>query len=391
LNLLQHKYGRILIAFAFYFAEGAPIGFIWWALPTLMRKEGIAVDTIATLTTLFTLPWVFKFLWAPMIDVFRSPRFGFIKWIGVSQAMMCITLLPLLYIPLHGNEWWWGLMLLLHSFCAATQDVSVDALVINVVAKKETGMLNGYMQAGMLLGRSLFGGGALLMVSQAGLHNTIIMMIAVMLCVMVLLVFIKEPGIINNGTVIQKDFRKLLQEVFYEKQTWMAVAFALTSAAAFEAAGALSGPLFSDQKIELAMLFGGMAGGYLSDRMSRKNSVMFFLLGFVTAVLCISLFHIFLPHSHHYIFMILYAVMYFFTGMFTTASYALFMNITNPKLGATQFSVLMAATNGCESWTVLVAGMIAAAQGYGYAFMVMCLISLLSLLFLKKIKTNQIL
>jgi MFS transporter, PAT family, beta-lactamase induction signal transducer AmpG len=89
--------------------------------------------------------------------------------------------------------------------------------------------------------------------------------------------------------------------------------------------------------------------------------------------------------------MILYAVMYFFTGMFTTASYALFMNITNPKLGATQFSVLMAATNGCESWTVLVAGMIAAAQGYGYAFMVMCLISLLSLLFLKKIKTNQIL
>jgi hypothetical protein len=40
-----------------------------------------------------------------------------------------------------------------------------------------------------------------------------------------------------------------------------------------------------------------------------------------------------------------------FIGLFTAASYALFMDLTDPKLGGTQFSAFMAATNGCESWS----------------------------------------
>ncbi|MBK5283811.1 MAG: hypothetical protein JJE25_00275 [Bacteroidia bacterium] len=174
MNLLQHKAGRSFIAFAFYFAEGAPIGFIWWAMPTLLRQSGAHIDVIGTFTAILTLPWVFKFLWAPLVDVLRSSRFGFTKWIALAQACMCLTLLPLVFIPLSGNIVLWGVMLLLHSLCAATQDVSVDALVINVVAQKETGMLNGYMQAGMLLGRSLFGGGALIFMQTLGLQITVV-------------------------------------------------------------------------------------------------------------------------------------------------------------------------------------------------------------------------
>lgn len=52
MNLLEHKAGRALIAFAFYFAEGAPIGFIWWAIPTLLRQHGVEIHRITAFTAI---------------------------------------------------------------------------------------------------------------------------------------------------------------------------------------------------------------------------------------------------------------------------------------------------------------------------------------------------
>jgi MFS family permease len=398
LSLLNHKTGRSLIAFAFYFAEGVPIGFIWWAMPTLLRQSGVGINRIGTFTALLTLPWVFKFLWAPLVDLLRSSRFGFTQWIGFAQVMMCLSLLPLAFIPLEGNLVWWTVLLLLHSLCAATQDVAVDALVINVVAQKEKGLLNGYMQAGMLLGRSLFGGGALVFVSQAGLPFTIIFMILAILATMALLPFIKEPPSIHLKRDRLLNFKINFREGFRSRRTWYTLAFALTAAAGFEATGALAGPFLTDKNtsletigfffgipVVLSMLAGGFLGGFLCDRMSRKGSVALFLTGFVLMVLSVSAVDWLAGDAPDYLWIILLSGMYFFTGMFTTASYALFMDVTNPRLGATQFSTYMAATNGCESWSVWVAGGIAASCGYGLAFAAVCAVSLLSLLFLKRI------
>ena len=50
MNLLDSKTGRSILATALYLTEGAPIGFIWWAMPTLLRREGIEIDSITSLT-----------------------------------------------------------------------------------------------------------------------------------------------------------------------------------------------------------------------------------------------------------------------------------------------------------------------------------------------------
>ena len=66
-------------------------------------------------------------------------------------------------------------------------------------------------------------------------------------------------------------------------------------------------------------------------------------------------------------------------GVLTAASYALFMDLTRPALGATQFSTFMAATNGCEAWATYSVGRLAGSLGYGPAFLGMAFASLLSL------------
>jgi hypothetical protein len=74
------------------------------------------------------------------------------------------------------------------------------------------------------------------------------------------------------------------------------------------------------------------------------------------------------------------AAMYFCTGAFTAASYAWFMDLTDVELGATQFSLFMSATNGCESWATRAAGAIKEAAGYPAAMAVGSAVSLLALL-----------
>jgi hypothetical protein len=78
--------------------------------------------------------------------------------------------------------------------------------------------------------------------------------------------------------------------------------------------------------------------------------------------------------------------MYLFVGQFTASSYAIFMDLTHPRVGATQFSAFMAATNACESWAVWSAGLIVASHGYPAAFLAMCAVSLLGLPLLRGLR-----
>jgi MFS transporter, PAT family, beta-lactamase induction signal transducer AmpG len=77
--------------------------------------------------------------------------------------------------------------------------------------------------------------------------------------------------------------------------------------------------------------------------------------------------------------MALLALLYVTIGLFTAASYALLMDVTHPRLAATQFSAFMGATNLCESWSALAVGRLAGSFGYAPAFVVMALASLLAL------------
>ena len=402
MNLLHHKSGRAILVFSLYLSEGAPIGFIWWALPTILRNKQVEVEQIASLTAFLVLPWVFKFLWAPLVDTLRTPRFGFKGWITCSQVIMAASLLPILFINPAENIAYWGLFLIIHSFAAATQDVAIDALVINTVVKNERGLLNGYMQAGMLVGRSVFGGGALLMVASFGLPVVLVLLMTSILITLVLLAFVKEPAFVKTNDKKLSNLFSQLKLSFGSKNTWLVILFALTGAAAFESAGALAGPFLTDQKVPeetigfffaipvvAAMLLGALAGGKFSDLFNRVKSVSVFLTGFTVVVIIISILHLSFSAISITTYLIAFGAMYFFVGLFTASSYALFMDNTNPKIGATQFSTYMAATNGCESWSVWAAGKITGLSGYSYAFLAMSLVSLLSLFVMRKINRNS--
>src|SRR5690606_25676384 len=138
--------------------------------------------------------------------------------------------------------------LLAHAVCAATQDVAIDALAINAVEEDGRGRLNAAMQIGMLAGRSVFGGGAIVLATRGGLPVGFSALVAaVWLSLGVLWRGLDEPrpAEADEG----REFGVTLRAALSRRATWLGLGFALVAGAGFEATGALAGPLLIDRGV----------------------------------------------------------------------------------------------------------------------------------------------
>ncbi len=390
---------------ALYFSEGAPVGFIWWALPTLLHEEGVAVEKSTALTAMLVLPWTFKFLWAPLVDTWQGSRWTLRHWIVAAQGVMVATLLMLTSLDFRSDFSLLGVLLVVHAVAAATQDVAIDALCISGTAPEERGRLNGWMQAGMLLGRSLFGGFGLVMAARFG-QDAFIMALAVATGCSALLVMSRLGAIapISQGCpdVSESVFAKL-KACFQQPGTWAGLGFALTAGAGFEALGAVQGQMLVDHgmtKTDIgwmlaipnvaAMLIGAVLGGMAADRWHPREAIHLGLVIFCGGICSIAGFVHFaatpLPTQTVYA---LFAIEAFGVGFFTAASYAWLMNLSGHTLAGTRFSMFMGATNGCESWAGFLVGRLVGQYGYPLPLLVMCLISLLSGLCVRRWTMNS--
>jgi PAT family beta-lactamase induction signal transducer AmpG len=64
------------------------------------------------------------------------------------------------------------ILILIHNAFAATQDVAIDALAVNVLKEDERGLANGLMFAGAYLGQTIGGSGVLLLTPHIGFQAT---------------------------------------------------------------------------------------------------------------------------------------------------------------------------------------------------------------------------
>lgn len=385
---------RSILFAILYLGEGAPIGFIWWALPTWLRTLGVPLESITGLTSLLVLPWVLKFLWAPLVDHAHAHGWRLRRWIVSAQLLMGASLIPLIWIDPVRAFWLAGACLVVHTFSAATQDVAVDALAIRLTPAGQRGRLNGAMQVGMLLGRSVFGGGALILAARIGWPAVIVALVGCISLSTLAALLLPEP---RGDGGRHPSLRATLGEVgviLRRRVTWVGVAFALTAGAAFEVAGGLAGPMLVDRglpqesigwlfgiPVVVATMAGAWGGGMLADRFTHRRIT---LSGLVAIALVVVVLAGAATSDTTSVagFFALYSALYLGIGVFTAGSYALFMDLSRPPLSATQFSAFMAATNGCEAWTMWTGGRLAQGGGYASAFLVMTFVSLGSLLFL---------
>jgi PAT family beta-lactamase induction signal transducer AmpG len=139
-----------------YFAQGIPYGLLGIAVPAWLASEGVGAPAIGSYLAIIILPWAFKLVTGPLMDRFEYLPMGRRRpWVIAAQAGLSLSLLALTQVqdPVAQVGLLSMIGFLVNCF-AATQDVAVDGMAIDVTPLREQGRLNGFMSFGKAIGWS---------------------------------------------------------------------------------------------------------------------------------------------------------------------------------------------------------------------------------------------
>jgi PAT family beta-lactamase induction signal transducer AmpG len=194
LTLINSARLRYMTGSLMYFAQGIPAGLLSIALPAWLAAEGVGAGEIASYLAVIVLPWVFKLITGPFMDRYQFPPMGQRRpWVLGAQLGLTLSLLALMLIENPAEQI--GLLMLIgiliNSF-AATQDVAVDGMSIDLTPVREQGRLNAFMSFGKAAGWSATAAVSGTLLVNFGMQVTALVASAVAGLVLLYFVFVLE-------------------------------------------------------------------------------------------------------------------------------------------------------------------------------------------------------
>ncbi|WP_319380880.1 MFS transporter [Thiomicrorhabdus sp.] len=268
-----------------YITQYLPLGFFFVALIAILRQQGTPLEQLS-LIYFIGMFWVFKFLWAPLVDKFNFGRIGHYRgWLLLMQISVVITLYGLSQLNIADDFEFIFLLCMLIGLLSATQDVAADALVYRLVPGHERGIGNSIQIGGAMIG-NLFGAGAILMLYPTiGWEGCVyLLMIGVLLSIVLLLRF-KEPKFTFEHPSIGQSMKRLA--TFWKRPKgahWFAIlmvyplgvslAYGLITPMLVDAKWGLDSIGFVVNVIGSAVgILGAVSAGWLIKRYGRKNTI----------------------------------------------------------------------------------------------------------------------
>jgi len=336
---------------ALYFVQGMPFGFQTAALSVYLRQQGVSVTAIGFIG-LLSLPWMLKVFWAPIVDRYGNGRMGRRKsWIVPMQASLAATCTLAAFVPIPGAlPVLLGLVFLMNLF-AATQDIAVDGLAVDLLRPEELGLGNTAQVVGYKLGMATGGGLLLSLSDRIGWQGVFLTMAALSLGVLGVTLAAREPAQTGDSAarMTWREITARLKGAVLSPGTPMLLLFIGT----YKLGETVSDVLFKPFLVDLgktsaqigtwvlfgavASILGSLAGGLLATRMP--------LLGAVAVTATLRLF----PLIGRWLLaqgapadMAIASVIVaedFFGGALTTAMFAFMMSRVDRRIGATHFTL----------------------------------------------------
>jgi PAT family beta-lactamase induction signal transducer AmpG len=381
-TLSTNKLLRLFTLCMLYLAQGVPYGFVAYTLVAYLAEHGLDEATIGGVLFMATLPWTLKWVWGPVIDSWTYAPMGRRRpWILLAQSMMIITIAFLSTIPDPANSLMTiGWIILAHNVFNALQDVSVDALAVDLLPESERGKANGLMYGSKSLGTSVGAAGLGWVTTSYDIQVAMVVLAILLLAIMVVPLIIRErPGekfmpwskasSEEDSSVASEQSHpavpksspmmvfKALGRAFSLKSAWLGGLLAILAMFPSGLLSPISNVLFlqdlewtRDEYVTITGaygvwlgLVGAVAGGFLADLVGARRlaCIATTLLGclYLTVSLATDLWQ-------HDAFMVPYLMVDSFLGNLLAVSlFSLYMTISWPKVAATQFTAYMALLN----------------------------------------------
>ena len=344
---------RMLICIFTGFSSGLPLYILISLLPAWLRSEGVDLKSIG-LFALISLPFTWKFLWAPLFDRYTPPLGRRRGWMLISQILLLIS------IPIFGvfnpklDIWTIAYLATTVAFFSACQDIVLDAYRREILADVELGLgnvihVNAYKIAGLIPG-SL----SLILADHMPWQSVFLITTLFMLPGLLMTIFVKEPPLKLGAP---KTLKAAVIEPFHEfinrnglKTALLILGFIFLYKLGDSMATALATPFYLDMgysKTEIGLIaknaglwpsvIGGLLGGFWMLKLGINRSLwifgfiqMFAILGFVWLALA----------GHNLLILgIVIGFEAFGVGLGTAAFVAYIAQTTHPLYTATQFAL----------------------------------------------------
>jgi MFS family permease len=381
--LSKRKIYSLILLFFLYLSQGLPFGFQATALPVFLRQRGVSLSLIGYSTAL-ALPWMLKFLWAPLIDSFYIDFIGKRKsWILPLQCLLLFSMICAFFSVR------WGLLplvinLLAMNFFAATQDIAVDGLAVDILSESELGSGNIAQVVGYKSGMIISGGVLVALTYYFSWSHLFIFMSLIALLPLVMIIFFREKP---SGDLKHFQLRLELKDIFlifwdslktpYFK--WLLL-FIATYKSGEIIIDVMFKPFLVDRGLSpsdiglwvgtygmIASVAGSFFGGCLSSSIGVYRGLLVSAINRLFPLLFISFLSYMSVTAKGYV-IASTLLEHFFGGALTTSLFAFMMANCDKRISATHYTALASVEVFGKSPGAIFSGVIAEKLGYFAAF-----------------------
>ena len=348
---------RMLVCIFTGFSSGLPLFVLYQLVPGWLRDQGVSLAEIG-LFSLIGIPYVWKFLWSPLMDRYSLGGLGRRRsWMLVTQVLLLISIAAFGWVNPIENIWSVAYLAAAVAFFSASQDIVLDAYRRELLPDNELGLGNSihvqaYRFSGLVPGSLAF-----ILADHISWQSVFIIVAAFMVLGILLTLFIKELDTEHNAPKSLRDAIVLPFKDFIQSNGLKSAGFTLVFLVLYKLgdnmATALQTPFFIDMgfsKTEIgvvaktssmiAMTIGIVVGGIVMIKLSINRAL--WLFGFVQIASILGFAALAEIGHNNVALAIAMGFEYLGVGLGTAAFTAFIARTTNPAFAATQIALFTA-------------------------------------------------
>ncbi len=392
---------NLFITLILGFASGLPFPLIFGTLQAWLTREKIDLSTIG-LFSLVSLPYAFKFLWAPLLDKFNPPFLGRrTGWIAIFQLCLAGAIILMGTMNPHVSLWMLAIMSLSVSWFSASQDIVVDAYRSDLLSQEERGLGAALAVMGYRIALLISGALALILSDHIDWQTIYLIMGCLMAFCSIATWFAPPTKEETSRPSITEAFVQPLKDLWQRPNVVPILLFVLLYKLGDSTAAMMTTPFlvqigFTGTEIGavqkgfglLSTIAGGLAGGALMTRLSLGKALFGF--GILQAVSNLLFAAVAWTGPERGMLILAIAGENICGGLGTTAYTALLMGLCNRKFSATQYALLSSIMAVTRNLAGVFSGYMAESLGWQHFFVTTSVLAVpgLLLLLVKGLRTE---
>jgi PAT family beta-lactamase induction signal transducer AmpG len=389
---------RLFVILLLGFSSGLPLALTGSTLQAWFTTSGISIVTIGMLS-LVGQPYVYKFLWAPLLDRYAPPFLGRRRgWLLITQISLLLAIAAMAFGNPAAHPWPLAILAITVALLSATQDIAFDAYRTEVTAPHERGLSSALIAGGYRIGMVLSGGAALVLAQFTSWRTAYLVMSSLMIIGMIAtwigyeanqaVLDARRPA--NLYTAVIESFREFLTRPFAWSLLLLIVLYkfgdalsvSLTTPFLIRGLGFSLATVGSVNKVIglIASMLGVFIGGAIMLRISMYRALLLFGVLQLVAILTLLMLAV-VGKSYSMLVIVVFADN-LFNGMGTAALLAFLMSLCDQRFTATQYALLSAVASIGRVFIGPLAGVMVEHMGWISFFAWSFLISVPSILLL---------